>query len=119
MGKFVQMIRVSVAIDDDTAMFDCKPMSRACAVKMQGLKQVPVLKDGAQVIEDGEPKTSIDAEGIDYLIKQFEEHTLSISGATDAGGNALTKEMIFGTAYFIEPVINAAMQWTTRSLAGN
>lgn len=120
MGRFVRSIKVAVQFDGDSMEFACKPMDRACAIKFQSFKRVPVLDDsGAPKLKDGAQLFTIGDDGTAYLLEQFEKHVESVTGARDADGNALDKSVVFGSAYFIGACSDAAGEWSVRSLSGN
>lgn len=119
MGKFVKKMKIEVEYDGDTLCFECEPMKKAVAVAMQAYDRVPVLRDGAPVLKDGAQVFTIADAGLEYMMDQFAEHVTAIAGARDADGNAVDRDTILGTAYFIAAVSDASGEWIARSLSGN
>ncbi len=123
MGKFVRNIEVEQEFDGDSVRFVCKPMDRPTALALFGFKKEKAFEDDG-ITPIMEPDSSKQAEtlsneAVQFLANAFEKHVESVTGARDANGNALSKEDVFGSAYFFAMTSAAAAEWSARSFSGN
>ena len=123
MGKFVQKITITKDRGDgDTLVFVVAPMTKAAALQLHTMKRVPVLDEKSDLVMDpetGRAQTTLSDESIMQLVDSFGTHVESIAGARDAGGGDVSKETILNTAYYFGVLVEAAGEWSARSLSGN
>jgi hypothetical protein len=117
VGKFVKSITIQREFQEDSVTITARPMDRATALRMRGLRTVEkaIAAGGAEVSEDG-----ADAESAAmFLLDAFSQHITDISGPRDSDGNAIDKTTILSTAYFMPLLTDAAPEWLKRSSPGN
>jgi len=99
MSKFIRTIRIERTFEDDAVRFEAPPMSYAAAIKFRN----------AQGESQTEKNTS------DLLRSEFLDVVSAIEGVRDAAGAPLSKDEIAGSAYFGALILDAAIEWMTRS----
>lgn len=103
MSKFVSNLNIVCEFEGDSVTFASRPMSRVVAVQLR-----------PEVNGDGTARMSAASQSL--ILDAFGTHTDSVSGLRDAGGNAVSKEVVFEQAYFLPLIMEAAGKWAERSV---
>lgn len=99
MSKFIRTLRIERQFEDDAIRFEVPPMTYAAAIKFRNA-------------QGNAPAESAVA---DLLREEFLSVVIAVDGARDAAGAALSKEEVAGSAYFGALVLDAAVEWMTKS----
>lgn len=99
MSKFIRAIHIMRQFEDDEVRFEAAPMTYSAAMRFRS----------AQTGEMSETAIS------NLLREEFIAAITAVEGARDAAGSPVPKEVVLDTAYFGALVLDAALEWMTRS----
>lgn len=122
MSKFVKNIRFEVEFEGDRVEFSARPVDKASAATLYavfaaGRRLAPQTPgDGREAPEPTAEDREAGEDAVKALAEAFERHLESVGGLRDSDGNAVQRETLFGTLYFMGLVNDAAAEWAKRSL---
>lgn len=114
MSKFVKNVKFEIEFEGDRVEFVARPVDKASAATLYAVIALAKRPDAAAEGLDKGAQDPVAA--LDALAKAFSDHLLSVAGLRDADGNAVSKETMFDTLYFMELVNDAAAKWAKGSL---
>ena len=103
MSGFIRSISIEAGSGADVVTFTTTPMSYTAFLRFRTLAE----HEGEKAFGSGDSERA--------LIEEFTQAVTAVSGS-DAAGAALTKDDVFGAAYFARIVAEASLKWLERSI---